>query len=77
MSLEEKYFLENGVCNLTFKIPAYLDEKAGSAKAVSELDNWSPSGNSILKNEYQLRYLEDETSWETDSLSPGTMKSIH
>ena len=81
MSIEKKMLAKNGVCKVTFKLPASLSGTAKTAKVVGEFNNWDPSGIPMKKakngqftttlelpgnSKFEFRYLVDDTNWETD-----------
>lgn len=81
MSITKTYLPEDGICKVTFTLPSYLAEMAKTAHVVGEFNNWDTKSLPMKKakngkftlslklqsnNEYQFRYLIDETSWETD-----------
>lgn len=81
MSIEKKMSAKNGVCKVTFKLPASIAETAKTAHVVGEFNNWDPAGIPMKKtkngqfatsldlpsnNRFEFRYLVDGTNWETD-----------
>lgn len=86
MSIEKKMSAKNGVCKVTFKLPASIAETAKSAHVVGEFNNWDPAGIPMKKtkngkfalsmelpvnNAYEFRYLVDGSDWETDFEADG------
>ncbi len=81
MGITKKYIKEDGVCKVTFTLPADLSAKAKRANIVGEFNDWDINSHPMKKrrngkfslsielpcnNEYQFRYLIDGVSWQTD-----------
>ena len=81
MSLKKQYAKGKKDCKVTFLVPKAATMGAKSMAIVGDFNNWSAMDNPMkkLKNgdftatiilqskqEYQFRYLRDETIWEND-----------
>ena len=96
MSIAKKFLSFSGICQVTFTLPFYLAETTKTAHVVGEFNNWDTKSLPMKKakngkftlflklqrnNEYQFRYLIDETiwenDWEADGLTPAPFAEEH
>ncbi len=81
MSLKKKYFKNNQLCKVTFRVSREAAEDVSSISVVGDFNNWSIMDHPMkrLKNgdftvtidleadrEYQFRYLMNEKIWENE-----------
>ncbi len=81
MCIKKQYLKSKSVCKVTFRLKKEAARSARSVNIVGEFNNWSISETPMkgLKNgdftvtlnlerdnEYQFRYLLDESNWEND-----------
>jgi 1,4-alpha-glucan branching enzyme len=81
MGIQKKHFKKNGVCKVTFTVPVVEDSEVRKVHVVGEFNNWSTSATPMKRSkngkfttslelksgqEYQFRYLLDNTRWEND-----------
>jgi 1,4-alpha-glucan branching enzyme len=81
MSLKKQYLKRRERCKVTFRLPKEAAPQASTVHIVGEFNNWSTMETPMkrLKNgeftaivnlaagqEYQFRYLIDQTTWEND-----------
>ena len=82
MSIRKKYSKKNGICKVTFSVPVVEGSEIQKVHVVGEFNNWSTSATPMRRSrngeftasmdlrpgqEYQFRYLLDNTRWENDS----------
>lgn len=80
MSLK-KQFLDDDVCNVTFKYPKEAALEAQTVCLVGEFNDWNPTAMPMKRlkcgdfqvtislqagHQYQFRYLIDDTKWDND-----------
>lgn len=81
MSLKKQYLKSTPVCKVTFRLPAEAAKDARKVSIVGDFNDWDIYAIPLKKlkdgtftvtlklepdNEYQFRYLIDETTWEND-----------
>lgn len=90
MSLKKQYLKTKDRCRVTFRLPKEAAPQAKTVHIVGEFNNWSTiktpmkrlkSGEftAVLElapgNDYQFRYLIDQTTWENDWQADRYVKS--
>ncbi len=88
--IKKEYLRSKNVCRATFKLPKIAVHDADRVCIVGDFNNWNIHANPMkkLKNgdytirldlekeeEYQFRYLIDESKWENDWNADKYMKS--
>lgn len=81
MSLQKKFLKSSNVCTVTFSLPKEAVNGATEVKILGDFNNWDADKGVSMKNkngefkasmnlpcneEYQFRYLIDNTVWEND-----------
>lgn len=79
--MKKKYFKTKSYCRVTFRLPKSAVTGAKSVHLVGEFNRWKKKMTPLKKlkngcftvdldlpvgNEYQFRYLIDQTRWEND-----------
>jgi 1,4-alpha-glucan branching enzyme len=82
MSIQKKYLKGKRICLVKFRLPPDTDNSSKKVYLVGDFNNWDRKQTQMRKrnngsysavvelkmgNEYQFRYLTDETHWENDS----------
>ena len=82
MSIQKKYLPKKGVCRVQFQLPEDLAGSAARAFVVGEFKDWnwvhlpmkrgkdgtfSATVELPLGNQYEFRYLVNDTQWGNDS----------
>jgi 1,4-alpha-glucan branching enzyme len=82
MSIQKEYLTDKGICRVKFSLPPDAGNSSKKVCLVGDFNGWdrkriqmrkgedgSYSATLELKigNEYQFRYLIDETRWENDN----------
>lgn len=82
MSILKEYLTDKGVCKVKFILPQDIADSSKKAFLVGDFNNWDQKQTPMPKrrngtrsailelstgNEYQFRYLIDDTRWENDS----------
>lgn len=81
MAITKNYLSDNEFCRVTFTLPAALSNTVKTASVAGDFNNWDTASHPMKQrkngqfylsmklksnNEYQFRYLLDDTNWETD-----------
>ncbi|MCC2615378.1 isoamylase early set domain-containing protein [Aestuariibacter halophilus] len=81
MSVKKQYLKSRPVCKVTFKLSAQEAQQADSVKLVGDFNDWNSNTAPMKKlkngaftstvelpkdNEYQFRYLLNDSAWEND-----------
>jgi 1,4-alpha-glucan branching enzyme len=81
VSIQKKYLPKKGVCRVTFQLPPELAGSSAKVSVVGEFKDWNwvqlPMGKGKdgiffalvdlpVGNEYQFRYLINDSQWEND-----------
>ncbi len=82
MSIQKDYLTDKKICRVKFSLPPDPDNTSKKVCVVGDFNNWDQKQTPMIKrkggsysvivelkteNEYQFRYLIDETQWENDS----------
>ncbi len=82
MSLKKQFLKSKPVCKVTFTIASDLAEGAKKVSVLGDFNNWNPKEANMRKlkdgsftktldleigQDYQFRYLVDETKWVNDT----------
>jgi len=82
MSIQKEYLIGKGICLVKFHLPPDPDNSSKKIYLVGDFNDWDRKKNPMIKrkggsystvvelkmgNEYQFRYLIDETQWENDT----------
>jgi 1,4-alpha-glucan branching enzyme len=88
--MKKQYLKSRNVCKVTFRLPGVAAGDANNVSIVGDFNNWSIYAHPMKKqrggdftatlelepgNEYQFRYLIDESKWENDWNADKYMKS--
>jgi len=81
MGIRKMYVKNRDVCKVTFSLPGEISKTASSACVVGDFNDWQVGATPMKRskdgsfsatmslscgNEYQFRYLLDESIWEND-----------
>jgi 1,4-alpha-glucan branching enzyme len=90
VSLKKQYLKSKERCKVTFRLPKAAAPKARTVHIVGEFNNWSTMETPMKRlksgeftaivslapgQEYQFRYLIDQTTWENDWEADRYVKS--
>ena len=82
MSVQKEYLVDKDVCKVKFILPQEIANTTKKASLVGDFNDWDQNQNPMQKrrngtrsvtvelptgNEYQFRYLIDETRWENEN----------
>ena len=82
MSIKKQYSKKKQICKVTFDVPAEADRDLQTVHVVGEFNGWSTTATPMKRKkngvysttvdlqpgqEYQFRYLLDNTQWENDN----------
>ncbi len=82
MSIQKEYLTEKGICRVKFSLPPDTGNPSKKVCLVGDFNNWDRKQMPMRKredgsyfamlelkmgNEYQFRYLINETKWENDN----------
>ena len=88
--IKKEYLKKKNVCKVTFRLPKIAAPDAKSVSIVGDFNDWGIYANRMRRlrngdftitlelepgNEYQFRYLIDETKWENDWNADKYVKS--
>jgi 1,4-alpha-glucan branching enzyme len=88
--IKKQYLKSGNVCKVTFRLSGLAARDANNASIVGDFNNWSIYAHPMRKlksgdftatleletgNEYQFRYLIDESRWENDWNADKYVKS--
>lgn len=86
MSIQKKYLTDKGVCKVTFVLPESIVNHSKKVSVLGNFNEWDAKKNPLKKNkdgnfkcrvdlplgqEYQFRYLLDESRWENELEDDG------
>jgi 1,4-alpha-glucan branching enzyme len=92
MGIRKMYVKNRDVCKVTFSLPRDIAQSTDSACVVGDFNDWEIGATPMKKskdgsfvastnlscgNEYQFRYLLDETVWENDCSADKFVYSEH
>jgi len=82
MSIQKEYITDTEICLVKFHLPPDPDNSSKKIYVVGDFNDWDRKQTPMIKgedgiysatvelklgNEYQFRYLIDETHWENDN----------